>query len=252
MVDAKARDVVIPFPPRGTYAAELAEAREEARRLGESLASEQDAALEMLVRMDGENAALRDEVGKLRGIVVELEGRVYTQSAEARTDALTGVLNRRGYNEALDAELRRARRRDAPVSIVLLDCDHFKSVNDTYGHMEGDNVLRTLAATIQMNVREMDTVARYGGEEFAVILPETDAAGAFGLAEKLRCLIAEIPFHFEDTAYRKTASFGVATYTPSQDAHLAPELFTERVDKALYTAKREGRDRTSVYPPEIR
>lgn len=252
MADAKSHGVVVPFPARGTYAVELAEAQEKAERLRESLVSEQDAALEMLVEIDNQRIALQEEVGKLHRIVVELEEKVYAQSGEARTDALTGVLNRRGYDESLDAEMRRARRRDTPLSIVLLDCDHFKEVNDTYGHIEGDGVLKTLAAVIQMHVREMDTVARYGGEEFAVILPETTVDGAFSLAEKLRQLIADTPFCFEGVSYRKTASFGVATYTPSQEVGLTPEQFTKRVDDALYTAKREGRDRTSVYPLEIR
>jgi len=252
MADAKAPSVVVPFPLRGVYAREIAEAQAEAERLRESLASEQNAALDMLVIIEDQRIALDDEVRKLRGIVVDLEEKVYTQGAEARTDALTGVLNRRGYDGSLDAEMRRARRRDTPLSVVLLDCDHFKDVNDMYGHIEGDNVLRTLAAVVQMNVREMDTVARYGGEEFAVILPETAEDGAFSLAEKLRQFIADTPFCFEGMEYRKTASFGVATYMPSQDVHLTPELFTKRADEALYTAKREGRDRTSVYPPEIR
>jgi diguanylate cyclase (GGDEF)-like protein/hemerythrin-like metal-binding protein len=165
----------------------------------------------------------------------EAEGRARTMARRADTDALTGVLNRAGFNQAFSREFSRARRYRQPLSLVLLDIDHFKNVNDGYGHPAGDKVLEGTARLLETRVREADLVARWGGEEFAVLAPMTDAAGAVRLAEKLRGLM-EVT-HLGPVG-AVTASFGVAEMR-SDDTM---EAMLHRVDEALYGAKDAGRN----------
>lgn len=165
----------------------------------------------------------------------EAEGRARTMARRADTDALTGVLNRAGFNEAFSREFSRARRYRQPLSLVLLDLDHFKNVNDGYGHPAGDKVLEGTARLLETRVRESDLVARWGGEEFAVLAPMTDAEGAVRLAEKLRGLM-EVT-HLGPVG-AVTASFGVAEMRPEDTI----EAMLHRVDEALYGAKDSGRN----------
>jgi diguanylate cyclase (GGDEF)-like protein/hemerythrin-like metal-binding protein len=165
----------------------------------------------------------------------EAEGRARTMARRADTDALTGVLNRAGFNEAVSREFSRARRYRQPLSLVLLDLDHFKNVNDGYGHPAGDKVLEGTARLLETRVREADLVARWGGEEFAVLAPMTDAEGAVRLAEKLRGLM-EVT-HLGPVG-AVTASFGVAEMRPDDTI----EAMLHRVDEALYGAKDAGRN----------
>jgi diguanylate cyclase (GGDEF)-like protein/PAS domain S-box-containing protein len=156
----------------------------------------------------------------------------------AVTDGLTGVKNRAALNEMLFEEFDRATRYGRPLSVILLDVDHFKPFNDTFGHPAGDAVLQSVASILKKTARATDVVARYGGEEFAVILPETDLAGAMIVAERCRRAI-------DGESWDKrpiTASLGVATMTSATEA--APVLLRE-ADEALYTSKRTGRNRVT-------
>ncbi|MBL8765470.1 MAG: GGDEF domain-containing protein, partial [Phycisphaerae bacterium] len=160
----------------------------------------------------------------------------------ARTDPLTRVLNRRALTERLAAETERVKRYESEVSLLLIDLDHFKRVNDNYGHLVGDDVLAEMAAYLQGAVRTVDVVARYGGEEFVVVLPETGAQGAHAFAERLREGVEAREFTRGNVGtLRLTASIGVATFpSPGIDS---PEDLLAAADQALYRAKAEGRNR---------
>src|SRR5262249_45377498 len=141
-------------------------------------------------------------------------------------DALTGTHNKRYALEFLDRELARSARHNRPLSLVLLDIDHFKALNDQHGHLAGDFTLRELAALVRPVIRTEELFARYGGEEFAIILPETDHAAAVELAERLRTLIAETTFEFNNTLLHVTVSLGVAS-TPGGHDWTAPQLLAQ-------------------------
>ncbi|MBH8580816.1 GGDEF domain-containing protein [Bisbaumannia pacifica] len=170
--------------------------------------------------------------------------RIYQQREaliqQSRTDPLTGLDNRRHLYEVAAQEFARYRRDAGPLSLVLIDLDHFKRINDAYGHPTGDAVLVALARTLLGEVREADRVARLGGEEFAVLLPDSDPAGAARLAERIRARIACLELPERAAGERLTASLGVATATP-QMAGL--EALYAVADRRLYRAKAEGRDR---------
>ncbi len=160
----------------------------------------------------------------------------------AQTDPLTKVLNRRALTDRLAAEMERVRRYDSMLSLLLIDLDHFKSINDTYGHLAGDAVLSEVAGVLQRGIRAVDVVARYGGEEFVVLLPETGPAGASSFAERLRELIESHAFlEARDEPLRLTTSIGVASF-PGFGVESVDDLFATS-DQALYRAKAEGRNR---------
>jgi two-component system, cell cycle response regulator len=153
----------------------------------------------------------------------------------ADIDALTGVANRRIFNQALEREISRSARTDEPVSLLMIDIDHFKRYNDTHGHQAGDEVLKAVGSALKDASREFDIPARYGGEEFAVILPECSARQAAGVAERLREMVCAI-----NVGEAITASAGVATFpTNASDA----SSLVRAADDALYESKRDGRDR---------
>lgn len=177
--------------------------------------------------------------------------RLYVQSQEqARTDALTGLDNRREFQRRLDEEIERALRHDRPLSLLMLDLDHFKRVNDTYGHPAGDEVLRATAARIRTEIRPADHAARYGGEEFVAILPETPAAGARVVAERVRRAVAGAPFRLPDgREIGLTVSIGVLCYP--DDANGSRRV-VEHADQALYVAKETGRNRVVLYQETLK
>ncbi len=170
-------------------------------------------------------------------------------SKEAAIDGLTGVYNRKFFNEKFPAELSRCTRQQMPLSLLMLDVDAFKEYNDTYGHPAGDRVLVAVvtAAHSQLN-RSSDILARYGGEEFVVILAACDKRGAMLVAEKIRHAIAElrIPHQHSDVADHLTVSLGAATCHPGSACSEADLL--EAADRALYEAKRNGRDTVQWLP----
>ncbi|HWQ15079.1 MAG TPA: sensor domain-containing diguanylate cyclase [Roseiflexaceae bacterium] len=162
----------------------------------------------------------------------------------AITDPLMGVFNRRHFFELARGELERARRYHHPLAIVMLDIDEFKRINDTYGHLVGDQVLRGVAARCKSALRTVDVLGRYGGEELVVLLPETGPVGALEAAERLRLSIAQTPIDAEGIQVAVTASLGVTTWTPAADTRL--EDLLDAADRALYEAKRRGRNQVRV------
>jgi diguanylate cyclase (GGDEF)-like protein len=196
------------FPPDDGFG-------KETRTLAEWLASQAAVALE--------NARLHDIVQR-----------------QAITDDLTGLVNRRRFIEALDAEIERARRFGSALTIVLADLDNFKRVNDEFGHHGGDVVLRAFADLIRTHVRDVDVSGRIGGEEFAILLPDTDAAGAARVAERMRSSLADVAIPLSDgAAIHVASSFGVAELRAGQ----AGEELLRAADAALYRAKDEGKNR---------
>jgi two-component system cell cycle response regulator len=158
-------------------------------------------------------------------------------------DGLMQVYNRRYLYEALEREIIRARRHGRELSIVMFDIDHFKQVNDRFGHLAGDFVLKELARVVQSRIRRDEVFARYGGEEFSLVLPETNLDGAQALAETLRRKISEHPFAFQSEAIPVTVSMGIAMLTEADRGSV--ELI-QRADEKLYEAKRSGRNRVCL------
>ena len=169
--------------------------------------------------------------------LTKLEELNRTLAEQNRIDALTGIYNRGYFNTKLEAEISKSRRYGNPLSVILLDIDHFKAVNDTFGHLAGDTVLRDFAELVQCNIRKTDTFARWGGEEFIVLAPGIGREQAAIVAEKLRQLIADHTFSIKRPL---TASFGISAYRQDEER----ENMLQRADKALYRAKMNGRNRT--------
>ncbi|MEK9766907.1 MAG: diguanylate cyclase, partial [Thalassolituus sp.] len=161
------------------------------------------------------------------------------QKTRATLDHLTGLPNRAAYEVRLSEELLQRTRGRNSLSIIVCDVDHFKKINDTYGHIAGDKVLQLLSATLRKHLRQNDFIARYGGEEFVVLLPSTDCNEAAEIAELLRSKVEACPFNFRGQRVTITMSFGVSEFRALE----APETVFERTDKALYKAKESGRNR---------
>ena len=185
-----------------------------------------------------------DEIGRLArdfNTMAEslMEHKTRLEELSSR-DGLTGLYNRREFEDRLREETQRARRYGKPLSVMLLDIDHFKEVNDRYGHQAGDETLIAVADLIRLSARPMDAVCRYGGEELAVILPETDASGAGIVAERIRASVAEsLTVTPQGDEIQVTVSIGVAAFP--RDGDTGPGL-VKAADEALYAAKQEGRN----------
>jgi diguanylate cyclase (GGDEF)-like protein/PAS domain S-box-containing protein len=162
---------------------------------------------------------------------------------EASTDPLTGISNRRYFMTQAEADFRRAKRYSHKMGLLMCDLDHFKEVNDTYGHAAGDAVLQEVVKAIQSSLRESDIMGRLGGEEFAVLLPETDADAALEVANRVRAAVAERKIEVENIVLSRTTSIGVAHIKP-EDAEFDTLLM--RADDAMYRAKNSGRNRIVV------
>jgi diguanylate cyclase (GGDEF)-like protein len=181
--------------------------------------------------------------------VLELEKSLKTANKEIKilstTDPLTGSYNRSYMQERFPWEIRRAKRYNRSLSVVMCDIDHFKSVNDTYGHQMGDTVLKELVRGIKESVRqEIDWVCRYGGEEFLIVTPETDIAGASVMAERLRDAISKKKFRRKGIEIGITISFGVTGFDMETPDHkITPENMVSKADEYLYQAKQAGRNR---------
>ena len=183
---------------------------------------------------DGSRAVigLSTDITELHDLKEELQ-------RQARTDALTGVANRRSFQEAAQAEFERSRRYARPLSLMAIDVDHFKDINDRHGHPVGDQVLRTIAQCVQGSLRGNDLLARTGGEEFCVLLPETELAAASELAGRL-CQNLAVHAAFSGLGMKVTASFGVTSLVAGDERF--DQIFA-RSDRALYAAKQQGRNR---------
>lgn len=188
--------------------------------------------------------ALRESNQRLQAQLEEI-GRLQSALQEqAMRDGLTGLFNRRYLDEMLEREVSRARREGIPLSLVMLDIDHFKQVNDTYGHQAGDEVLRILAATLMADIRTEDMACRYGGEEFLILLPNMPLAAAMARAEAWRVAVEALSIAHGNFPIRFTISLGVAAYP---EHGKTPDDLTRCADQALYRAKHEGRNRVVIY-----
>lgn len=167
--------------------------------------------------------------------------RLYESSIR---DGLTGVHNRKYFDERLEAEFSFASRHGTPLSLIMLDLDHFKAVNDTHGHRTGDHVLRNVSALLQASIRVEDTVARYGGEEFAILVPGVDLEHAGAMAERIRAIVAGMAVYCDDEAIQITVSAGVAALNPTRFGSC--EELVSSSDRALYLAKDLGRNRVEL------
>jgi len=196
---------------------------------------------------DGDVRALRAELARLQDELLAIEGQLTEKTAEleqlAYYDTLTGLYNRRCILEKLNEWLRHVRRYHVPLSIVMLDIDYFKHVNDAHGHRVGDRVLAELADFMRRSVRQTDLVGRYGGEEFLILLPRTDATGAVKMARRVCRALRAAPLHDAGGgALKVTASLGAAEYCEGDDE----DSLISRADAALYRAKEAGRDRVEL------
>ena len=185
---------------------------------------------------------------KVRSEMLESRNRVLEQ--QTYSDPLTGLLNRGRLNEVLAREFAAAGSEGWPLSVGFIDVDHFKRINDDYGHQAGDVVLVSIARGLTEQMRQTDIVARYGGEEFVVLLPGTSGDDAFSLLERLRLRLAELHHAVDDANVSITVSIGLATFLkgrqPGDDMD-SPDDLLRAADRALYAAKREGRNCTAVY-----
>jgi len=156
-------------------------------------------------------------------------------------DALTDIHNKRYFLEFLDRELARSSRYDRPLSLVMIDLDKFRLINEELGHLGGDFTLREIAARIKGSMRKEELFARYGGEEFTIVLPETPREGAVNVGERLVSVVNSTPFQYEDRTYTVTISVGIATTRGEKD--ITPSELIRRADEKLYQAKDQGRNR---------
>jgi len=179
------------------------------------------------------------EEGKLRQITESLSARSQTLEHAALTDGLTGMQNRRYFDDALREYIEEFRRIERPIGLMILDLDHFKQVNDTHGHDTGDEVLRSVATCLKDMTRFHDIVARLGGEEFAVVAPNMDLDALARFAERIRKSIAVLPVTSGNVRLKITTSVGLAVW----DRKETVEEFFRRADSRLYLAKRQGRNR---------
>ena len=183
--------------------------------------------LSELIAMSISNAVLYEQTKKL-----------------AVTDGLTGISNRPNMEQSLLSEFERSKRYGVPLSVVLLDVDHFKDVNDSYGHQKGDEILVTFASVLKKFCRANDTAARYGGEEFLMILPQSNAQGAFKIAERVREEIMKMSFVGNDSKFSVTTSCGVAEL--NRDYMKNTDQLINVADNAMYEAKNSGRNKTII------
>lgn len=199
---------------------------------------------EMAERMAVTQDQLREQV-----MLATHELREQKEAAEllARVDPLTGLSTRRAFTEMADVEIQRALRYGVPLSLIMLDLDRFKSVNDTFGHVGGDAVLIDFSHILGQEVREIDVVGRLGGEEFAVLLPNTPLDEAVAVAERMRAAVERSTVLLQGQTLRYTVSLGVAQFVPAEQSLSS---FLGRADVALYRAKRQGRNRVEQAAPD--
>lgn len=186
--------------------------------------------------------ALREELARVERESQKLRDQVARSQAQANRDALTGLPNRRAYDERVAEEVARHKRFGEPLSLVVFDLDNFKQINDRFGHKAGDKALKVIAKLLGQRVRETDFLARYGGEEFVLLLPGAGGGDALALADQMRAAVAEAGLHSKGKPVPLTLSGGVALLKPDE----SPDLAFERADQAMYQAKREGKNRISL------
>lgn len=171
----------------------------------------------------------------------QLQQDLEKSQQEAQTDALTSLLNKRGFEKRFELERIRAKQNETPFSLIMVDIDHFKKVNDTFGHLVGDSLLKSIAAMLKSQLRKNDIASRYGGEEFLILLPETGIDGAKAAGQKIRDILASKEWKLKETGEtmgKITVSMGIALYKLNEPE----EVLIKRVDDALYIAKNKGRN----------
>jgi len=215
-----------------------------------SQASSMDTIAEITKRIVSETRSMAESTKILKGRLSSTASEIDKLSEEleeikqaAKTDMLTGLLNRRGFDEAMIEILKDVKTKPEPLSFVMLDIDHFKRVNDTYGHLIGDNVLKILSKLLIDSIKGKDVAARFGGEEFILVLPQTPANGAHALSEQIRLSLERMKWKVKDTGTSLgtiSISLGIALYREGEPI----ENTIKRADDALYHAKGTGRNRT--------
>ncbi|MDE1463592.1 GGDEF domain-containing protein [Spartinivicinus poritis] len=186
---------------------------------------------------------LVQRVSQMETQTKELENTLYKERAKALEDTLTGIANRQAYEERARYEFARWKRYQQPLVFAVADVDFFKKINDNYGHLAGDNLLKIIAKQLNKRLREVDFIARYGGEEFVIIMPNTNIVDAKSVMDSVRQGIADAPFHYQGNKLQITASFGLAACREGDES---PKVVFDRADKALYEAKQTGRNRCCV------
>ncbi len=188
------------------------------------------------------------EFEQLRTQIHDLQEQIQQLTELVRTDALTGLYNHRYFREALHREVERTQRTGADCCLVLIDLDHFKLVNDTWGHEVGNLALKHAANLIRFTIRPMDLPCRYGGEEFALLFPSTPLITSKQIAERIRDILEKTPLECENHSIKLTASFGIASY--SANSLLTEDQLIEKADQQLYIAKNQGRNQVCAAIPE--
>ena len=205
-----------------------------------------------VVRMAGESEARYEELEQrmlsLQRENLDLVVKNRNLSEVSSRDSLTGLYNRWFVIEKIDSEMNRALRHGSPMSLLMLDIDHFKRVNDTWGHGAGDQVLQAIGKLLRDSCRVYDVPGRYGGEEFCVVLPETKPGNTGVVAERIRSRLEETELPCGDTSISVTASIGIAGMDlPEMNELLSPAALIDRADRALYSAKNRGRNRVELW-----
>lgn len=193
--------------------------------------------------------ALEERVTALQFENLDLMAKNSFLSEISARDSLTGLYNRWYVMEKIDSEMNRSVRNGQPMSVLMLDLDHFKQINDSYGHPAGDSVLKSVGQTLRESCRVYDVPGRYGGEEFCIVLPETKVNGTQTVAERIRSRVESASVMIGDSEIKVTASIGVAGMDSTEDGVLSASALIERADRALYTAKHQGRNRVEFWAP---
>ena len=172
--------------------------------------------------------------------LVAQQRQIDTLRRQATHDGMTQLMNYQYFQETLNREIARSRRSQSPLTLVMADIDHFKSVNDTYGHLAGDQAIKNVADGLRANLRETDHIARYGGEEFAIVLYNIPPDEALSVIERVRQSIGDQTIYFDGQSFNITMSFGIASMQPEES--IDREALIDKADKALYQAKSGGRN----------
>ena len=208
-----------------------------------------------LIRLSEESdarlRAFEERIGKLEAENLDLLMQNRALSEISARDTLTGLYNRWYVMEKIDSEMNRALRHGAPMSVLMLDLDHFKNVNDSFGHSVGDQVLKNVGQVLRESCRVYDVPGRYGGEEFCIVLPETRVGNTGVVAERIRSRLAATKIPIGNTSVTVTASIGVAGMDSIPDEGVvSAAALLDRADRALYSAKHHGRNRVELWLPE--